>query len=260
MQNHEAPDLTWQATLLDAIRQRDTDIQKLSGLLVSPFENGLHLYRDSQRAQRRQVLKQAYPVLCQLVGMQCFHALADTYAEETPSLSGDLHLYGASFSDFVCQSPVCAGYPYLAEVARLEWQVHRIYYAADQELLTLHQLISQCGAEIDRMMQVKLKISDCVQIMQFKGNVTEIWLAHQNGDVDGLAWQEYVQYAVVSRPVWRAEVSVISAPEFQALSSIAAGNTLSDALTHLLVVESGSPEQVLQSVQRWLALGVFAAE
>ena len=48
-----------------------------------------------------------------------------------PSPSGDLNDYGGAFADFLAAYPHAVELPYLADVARLEWLVQAVYYAAD---------------------------------------------------------------------------------------------------------------------------------
>ena len=48
-----------------------------------------------------------------------------------PSRSGDLNDYGEDFADFLADYPHARELSYLPDVARLEWLVQIVYYAAD---------------------------------------------------------------------------------------------------------------------------------
>lgn len=258
MKPDEMPDLGWQSDLLRAIRGGEPP--DLDAILVPSYSEGLALYRDSQRALRRQVLAQAYPVIRQLTGELCFHSLADDFASQTPSCSGDLHLYGDVFPLYLRQSPVAADFPYLAEVAALEWYIHRQYYAPDIPLLTLPLLVQQCGGDVAQLMSARMQLAASVHLLRLPGNAADIWLAHQTDQFDDLRWREEPQHVLISRPEWKPLVSIITEAEFHALSALHDGAALGEVLMLLLDEQSGSADLLLQRVQQWLTLGLFSAE
>src|SRR5438105_1677644 len=100
----------------------------------------LGFYRGNVQANAARALRNAYPVCAALVGAQFFEALAHAFAAERPSQCGDLNDYGAEFGGFIAAFPPAAPLPYLADVAALEWQVHRSHYAADSAPLDLREL------------------------------------------------------------------------------------------------------------------------
>src|SRR4051812_1202370 len=89
------------------------------------------IYRNNTLANAARALEAAYPVVAKMVGMQFFAGLTRQYSLRFPSKSGDLNEYGEAFAEFLAGFAPTTELPYLAEVARLEWQVHRAHYAAD---------------------------------------------------------------------------------------------------------------------------------
>lgn len=88
-------------------------------------------YTNNHRLNLAAALAGAYPIIQQLVGEEFFSAMADVYIARTPSQSGNLHQYGATFSDFLTTFPPVETLPYLPDVARLEWALQCAYYAPD---------------------------------------------------------------------------------------------------------------------------------
>lgn len=88
-------------------------------------------YRRSIIGNQISALQATYPVLARIVGLPFFRAAAGTYVRNHPSDSGDLNEYGADFADFIGSWPPARELGYLSDVARLEWQVQAVYYAAD---------------------------------------------------------------------------------------------------------------------------------
>lgn len=117
----------WQAELLEQIADPARAVEAAPALNPA----GLAVYRNNYRVGLIDTLAFIYPVCRQLVGEDFFSGLARAFIGGHPSHSGNLHLYGAGFGDFIAGFEHARELPYLADVARLEWRVHRAYYAAD---------------------------------------------------------------------------------------------------------------------------------
>ena len=76
-------------------------------------------------------LEATYPVVCRLVDRRFFGFAADLYIRRHPPRGPCLHEYGEDFADFLERFPPCAGHPYLADVARLEWVMNAALHADD---------------------------------------------------------------------------------------------------------------------------------
>ena len=71
------------------------------------------------------------PVIEQMVGPASFKALArDLWHHHPPGL-GDLARWGASLPAFLATNPQLADSPYLSDVSRVEWALHRAAFEAD---------------------------------------------------------------------------------------------------------------------------------
>ena len=77
------------------------------------------------------VLEAAYPVVTRLVHERFFAYAADQYIRACPPAGPCLFEYGASFPQFLEALPPCRPLPYLPDVARLEWALHRARHAED---------------------------------------------------------------------------------------------------------------------------------
>ena len=88
--------------------------------------SGLAIYRNNVYSNYRNNLARSYPVLERLVGADYFRQLCNKYIAATPSLSGDVRDYGASYADFLQAHEVATQLPYLPDVARLEWQCRQV--------------------------------------------------------------------------------------------------------------------------------------
>src|SRR5262249_59736878 len=71
------------------------------------------------------VLEPAYPVVSALVDRRFFGYAADAFIRRHPPAGARLGEDGADVPEFLAAFPPCAHLPYLPDVARLEWAVHR---------------------------------------------------------------------------------------------------------------------------------------
>jgi hypothetical protein len=109
-----------QAALLDALLQPKPPP---SG---APWEvTGLAVYRANAHAHAERTLAGTYPVVHALLGEPAFHDLARALWHRHPPSCGDLGEWGGALAGFVATEPDLAALPYLSDVARLEWALHR---------------------------------------------------------------------------------------------------------------------------------------
>jgi hypothetical protein len=92
---------------------------------------GVQAYRANAQAIAERALVAAYPVLARLVGDETMAALARDLWRQHPPVRGDLAWFGGELADWLATVHELSDVPYLPDVARLEWAVHRAHAAAD---------------------------------------------------------------------------------------------------------------------------------
>ncbi len=120
----------WRHTVLQFIEAGVADAAGFDPEAVS-------IYRGNSRGVRQAALASAFPVCRRLVGDACFDGLARHFIATEPSTCSDLNLYGEGFDRFLAeateQQPSLASVAWIADVARLEWLVHRLAYSEDDQ-------------------------------------------------------------------------------------------------------------------------------
>lgn len=81
----------------------------------------LSIYRHAVHALHAEALATTYPALRAWVGEDCFDTLAADLARHAPSRSGNLQRYGAAMAERVAAADTLAGFPWLPDLAALEW-------------------------------------------------------------------------------------------------------------------------------------------
>ena len=161
----------------------------------SEFAERFSLARNTVRAVRIEALRQGFPALLRLLGEEYFTALASLFSERQPPRSAVLHEYGADLAVFIEQFPPLAGWPFMADVARLEWARRCAFHAADAPLL-------QPGGvgvdELDQLLQAPLCWHPSVTLLCSAHPLWQLW--HAGADNCGtwpaenvLVWRQGLQ-------------------------------------------------------------------
>jgi hypothetical protein len=190
-------------------------------------------YRGNVQANRCKALAGAYPVVAQLVGGDFFGGLARAYAVQHPSGDGDLNLYGERFPDFIASFEHAAGVPYLADVAALEWRVHRAYFAADAGPLGVQRLASVAP---QRYGDLRLRLHPACALLASDWPVATIWAVHQPEHEGEMAVELDAggEHALVLRPQWHARVLGVDAASHAFLAACLDGQSLGAAVERAL--------------------------
>ena len=91
----------------------------------------LAVYRHHVLRSLTDALLATFPVVARLVGEGFFRYAADRYVRAEPPAGPCLFEYGAGFGGFLAGFSACAPYPFLGDVARLEWAMNAAIHAAE---------------------------------------------------------------------------------------------------------------------------------
>lgn len=206
------------------------------------------LYRGNLTASWDTTLSHVYPVLRALVGEAFFGGLARAYGRAHPSQSGDLNWFGADFADFLVSFPHVAEWPYLPDMARLEWALHRAHYAPDAQAVDA-AAIAALGPE--RLETATMRLHPACRLLASAWATVPLWQAHQDGGPAFPPDMALESHAAVARPQWKTHVLPLSKAGHAALSVLAAGGDFGAALDAAFDIDEGFDVGV--HLQQWLA-------
>jgi hypothetical protein len=200
-------------------------------------EARLAVYRRNVLGNYAAALRDVYPAVLRLVGEPFFDQVARTYAAQSPSRSGDLHDFGGDLGALLEVLPGARDLPYLADVACLEWAVHRAFHARHAPPLDAARLAT---VPPDRLPDLRFELHSAARLVRSPYPVLTIWRVNQpawDGDhaVDLALGAEHV---LVIRRALEVTLEPLSAPEYAMLDALDAGRSLGDALAAALSVET----------------------
>ena len=221
--------------------------------LAQPERQRFALYRGNLSATWDKVLSAAYPVIRQLVGEAFFSALTRAYGLAQPAQDADLNRFGDRFAAFLASFEHVAAYPYLADMARLEWAVHRMHYAPDTSALDAAALAEFAP---DAFETLRFGMGPCT-LLASDYAVAPLWLAHQPDTAQDFPDDmNHPSIALVARPRFRTEVLAIDAASHAALAALQQGGTMGEALDAAFDLDEQF--NLASRLQQWLALGLLA--
>ncbi|QOY95699.1 DUF692 family protein [Massilia sp. UMI-21] len=236
-------------------RRREAGLQPL---LSEGSMARLALYRGNLSAGWERALGAAYPVLRQLVGEAFFDGLARAYGKAVPSQDPDLAGFGDRLADFLAEFAPAAPYPYLPDMARLEWAVHRAGLAPGLAPLGVDALMAMTPETLEA---ARFILHPSVALLHSRWAIAALWHAHQPG---GPALPAHVARpcaVLVLRRGWTLEVVETDAPQAAALARLAAGAGFGEAVDAALAAApaGGGAPDIGAMLQGWFGRGMIAA-
>jgi hypothetical protein len=217
---------------------------------------GLQVYRASVMANFAAALAATYPVVRRLVGDEFFAAMANRFAREVPSRSGDLRDYGAELAVFLAAHPTAASLAYLPDVARLEWACHECEHAPPAPVFDFEALARVSPAEYARL---RLTLDPSLRLLRSAHAIAAIHAANQpgrDGTPDRALGPDFV---VVRRIDVRVRAEAVDAREWRLLEQIAQGEALADAVRAFSAEGEGASAVLARFVAAGIACGFTTA-
>ena len=199
-------------------------------------------------------MSHAFPVIRQLLGEDFFSALSRAFGRAHPSNSPDLNQFGAAFAAFLADFEHVAEFPYLPDMARLEWALHRSYYAPDGAALAAEALTALSSEQFE---QARFALHRAASLFQSPWSVVPLWLAHQPGEAAFPAALDIPSFAALARPRWKTELASLNGAQHAALAALANGASMGAALD--AAFELDDDFDITANLRGWLDLGLLAA-
>lgn len=154
-------------------------LQPLQSMLVEEEDvarRRLAAYTNNFIGTLSAALEASYPVVARIVGAPFFREAARQFVLTTPSASGDLNEYGEGFGEFLAAYRHAQHLAYLPDVARMEWLVQQVYYAADTPAADLGVLAhfdeTRCG-------ELCFSVTQAHARMNSRWPLADIWRVNQ---------------------------------------------------------------------------------
>lgn len=173
------------------------------------------VYRNNVMVGLIEGLREAFPVVCRLVGDEFFRAMAGEFARANPPRSPVMLEYGTGFAEFIKDFPPASSLSYLADVARLERAWVEAYHAAEAEPLAFTGAVS--GAP--------LRLHPAARVIRSRFPILTIWQANQaDAEPPPLELSDEGDIVLVTRPAAEVQACRVSEKAAALIEAAAPGN------------------------------------
>lgn len=136
-----------------------------------------NVYRNNLRITLRNALRTTFPAVEKLVGEDYFSALTLLYVERHPPRSPIMTEYGHDFAEFLSTFNPLSDYPYLADVARIEFARVQAYHAADTDSFRIESEASAIAA-----LDISAMLHPSVTVVVSENPALSIWRSQLEPD------------------------------------------------------------------------------
>ncbi len=221
-----------------------------------PADEIVAIHRNTFRLTLIDALASVFPAVRNLVGEECFSAVAGQFVEGNPPASPVLSAYGGGFPRFLDDHPSLSGVPYLGDVGRLEWAWNEAFHAGDAPTLTpeeLRQAASDCRDDLG------LTLHPSVRLVASPYPISRIWrmARHPDEHPEEIDLSDDSEHLLVVRPHGEVTVMPVDIGTYSMLCALKDGRGLNAAAEAALET---SPEFSLEgSLASLLVRGTFAS-
>ncbi len=205
-------------------------------------EDRLRVYQANVFISLKDVLASTFARVHSLVGEDCFYTLAFQFIAKHPPESGCLLEYGQALPDFIEQIPQMKNWPYLGDVARLDWMLNEAYYAADADSLDA-TVIQALPPEF--LPKVTVQFPPSTAFLQSKFPLQQIWEVALEKSTEFVDWRAGHGHVMVTRPAMEVEVFWLEPESYAFLNALFLQCTLETAYEKAAQINSNFDLQAM---------------
>ncbi len=221
-----------------------------------PDERSVPVLADAQSWRVHDALRESYEAVCHIVGSKRFAELAESYAEKHPLRDTNLSVAGRHFESFLKKASVTRKYPFLPELAHLEWQIVEAFSAFQAEPATPAELARLKDANTDKL---RLSFQSSVSVFESRWPIFDIWQARRKPVKEITAHlRRRAQNVLVYKHGESVRVECIDGRQFLFLDWLIKGHTLGKACEKLVASYPKDTLPLAEWFAHWVRSGVFA--
>lgn len=185
---------------------------------VADKQRGLDIYRNNIKGACLKALGQVYPVCRRVLGEDVFLRAARGYAVTHPSDSANLNDYGSKFADFLNvikdEQAKLKPFPFLSDLAGLEWAVHCAYNSPGNESFD-YKALTDARRQDDGRLIFTLSVS--LTLLSSPYPLAALW---RSDGSEPLSLSKRTEYLCVHRKLRRPDVVVVNKADYHLLLAV----------------------------------------
>ncbi|MBI3307468.1 MAG: putative DNA-binding domain-containing protein [Candidatus Omnitrophica bacterium] len=223
-----------------------------------PGVERIAVYAGGLIARTEEAFSEVYEAIRFVIGAARFHELAHAYSRHYPSAHYNLTYIGRRLAEFL-KSPDCTDlmkdFPFLSDLARLEWQVTMAFHAFDEGPMDPSRLKEITPEAWEK---IRFIFQPSVSVMTSAWPVLDIWQARklsiQQVDIDLV---DRPQSILISRQGVKVQCGLISEESYFLLEKLLSKISLGEALEALAEMPNMESLPLAAWFSEWAEKGLF---
>ena len=141
-------------------------------------EERVDIYANMYFYRILEVLQEDFPATLRVIGGERFHNLITGYLIEYPPKHFSIADAGSRLADFISAHPLRDGFPFLAELARLERALIEVFHGSDAVALDAEQMRAVVPTDWPAL---KLALHPAHQLLELQWNIAPMIKAAEQG-------------------------------------------------------------------------------
>ncbi len=213
----------------------------------------LGVYVGGYPVRVHDALEEQFPAVAHTLGADAFAALTRRYAAAVALTSYNLNDAGAQLPGFLSHDELAQQFPFLPDLAALEWLVTRAFHAREQPPLDPASLADWSAEDWDGAV---LRFQPAVAVVQSEWPILAIWNSRDTSiEVDR---RDCLEYVLIHRSGFAVHCVALDAAQAEALTALCAGRGLGE-VTNLLEARGADTSAVSTWFATWMQSGLIVS-
>lgn len=214
------------------------------------------IYTNGYPARTMEAIAETFPAVTHLIGHRETHNLCERYVKAITLHSYNLNDIGAELPQWLLRDPLTERFPFLPDLAGLEWNVAQAFHAFDDPPLATASLNEWTVADWE---QAVLRFQPSVSVLTSAWPVRKLWDARDTPlDQVDIDLRDRPDHVLVYRSGLQVYGESITAGEVRALTLLLAGQRLGNA-AEVLQTEGFAAADVSIWFAGWSRRGLIRA-
>lgn len=225
--------LNYQRSFYKSIFTHDYNLLEKYFNRMDDLKERLNIYTNNIFSSLKKILMDDFPFCEKILKKQKFNQASFEFIRNFPPTSGCLLHYGQKFPSFL--GVLFPEFPWIRDVAQLEWAKKELYYTSDTSSLDPAVLNSISSEKYS-----SLTFEFPKAIFFFKSNfyLSEIWQDNKNAEDNFQAPQSIPSFSLMIRPKYQVQHYWLSEEDFTFLQALYRQKTLEEAYKEAAAIKT----------------------
>ena len=221
-----------------------------------PGEERMAVYANGYLVRIREALAEVYEALRHVLGEDKFSGLCHAYVYRHPSFDYNLNFVGKKLPEFLESSLLTKSFPFLPDLARLEWLVWRAFHAFEEPALDSRQI-----AEIpmDDWEKTQIIFQPSVGLISSLWPILDIWrIRRDSSDKMSVDLTHRPQQILIGRRGDQVRCEGLDENQYRLLSGLLSGKSLGVVCEELAGAADEQEFPIAAWFSEWVRDGLIA--